>query len=137
MRKTIGISIITLALAGGSFALTGWLAASAQVSRRTQADLSFELQNESFSSLSWSIAEFKLLFSTRYGELLRRAQEFQRTLPPSERAVVGARIADMLEETLAEAQTAIPVEAMREHLRLYYRMVGLTDPPAPASADRF
>lgn len=136
MRKSIRITTATVAVA--SLILAKWLGASAQVSRRTQAEeLSFELQNESFSSLSWSIAEFKLLFSMRYGELLRRAQEFQRTLPPAERAVVSARIAEMLQETLAEAQTAIPVEAMREHLRLHYRMAGMTNPPAAASAEAF
>lgn len=70
----------------------------------------------------------------RYGELLMRVQEFQRTLPPSERTKVSARIAEMLEETLAEAQTALPVEAMQEHLRWFHRIAGLPHPPAPVSS---
>lgn len=128
MTTAIRITMTTLALALAGFALTGWLVVPAQVSPRALPEnVSFDLQNGSFSSLSWSIAQFKLLFSIRYGELLTRAQEFQRTLPPSERAVVSARIAEMLEETLAEARTAVPLEAMQERLRWYYRASGLTN----------
>jgi len=50
--------------------------------------------------------------------------------------VVGARIAEMLEETLAEAETALPVEAMQEHLRWYQRLAGLTNAPPPVAAPR-
>lgn len=127
----ITLTVFALALAG--FALSGWPEIPPPLSRPAQAEnLACELQNGSFSSLSWSIAQFKLLFSIRYSELLTRAQEFQRTLPPSERAVVGARIAEMIEETLAEARTAVPLDAMQEHLRWYYRTAGLTNRPAQA-----
>lgn len=133
MKTAIQITIPTfaLALAFAGFALAGWLAVPSELPRPAQAEnLAFELQNGSFSSLAWPIVQFKLLFSARYGELLSRAQEFQRTLPSSERAVVSARIAEMLEETLAEAQNAVPLEAMQEHLRRYYRATGLTNRPA-------
>jgi hypothetical protein len=128
MKTAIRISLAALALALASLALPGWVAATAQRSSSAHREnLSFELQNGSFSSLSWSITEFKVLFSRRYRELLIRIQEFQRNLPPSERAVVNARLADILEETLAEAQTAVPVAAMQEHLLWFYRVAGLTN----------
>jgi hypothetical protein len=133
MKTAIRTTIAVLVLAFAGFALPGWFEVPSRFSRPAPAeDLSFELQNGSFSSLSWSITQFKLLLSIQYRELLTRAQEFQRTLPPSERVVVSARIAEMLEETLAEARTAVPVEAMQEHLRWYYRTAGLTNRPAQA-----
>lgn len=133
MKTAIRITITVFALALAGFALRGRLVIPPPVSRPAPPEnLSFEFQNGSFSSVSWSIAQFKLLFSIRYRELLMRAQEFQRTLPSCERAVVSARIAEMLEETLAEAQTAVPSEAMQEHLRWYYRTAGLTNRSAQA-----
>src|SRR5262245_18126224 len=63
---------LTLVLALGLL-LVLWLVRPNTASGGDQSDaLSFELQNGSFSPLTWSIAQFKLYFSKEYGDLLLR-----------------------------------------------------------------
>jgi hypothetical protein len=90
-------------------------------------ELSFELQNESFCRLSWTIAEFKLSFAKQYGDLLLQVEQVRQANRNSQSALDNAQVVQVLEDVLAQARTALPLESMEQYLLRFYRVSGLTN----------
>ncbi len=83
-----------------------------------------ELQKDSFCSLEWSIAEFKCNFNRQFTELLFQAQQARKT---NGNHLDDIQIAQVLENALAQARSAIPLQEMEECLLSFYRSAGLTN----------
>jgi hypothetical protein len=95
---------------------------------RTERDaLQVELQNGSFCPLSWSIAEFKLEFSRHFQDLLLQLDQARASKDDPTGALRNTQLAEILEETLAEARLAVPIESMEAYLLRFYRNAGLTN----------
>jgi hypothetical protein len=83
-----------------------------------------ELQRDSFCSLEWSIAEFKWNFNRQFTELLFQAKQARKA---GGNRLATIQIAQVLEDALAEARSAVPVQEMEECLLTFYRSAGLTN----------
>jgi len=105
-----------------------WVTRSNTTTGSTERDaLRVELQNGSFCPLSWSIAEFKLDFSKRFGELLLQLDQARSSNDDPIDALKNAQLAEILEDALAEARSAIPIQSMEAYLLRFYRAAGLTN----------
>src|SRR5690242_17362320 len=66
-----------------------------------------ELQRDSFSSVEWSIAEFKWNFNRQFTELLFQAQQARQA---KGNHLNTLQIADVLENALTQARSAVSVQ---------------------------
>lgn len=87
-------------------------------------DLAIESQRDSFCSLEWSIAEFKRNFNREFTELLLQAQ---RARTANATPLENEQIAQVLEDAITEARSAVPVDEMKEALLSFYRAARLTN----------
>ncbi len=105
-----------------------WVTRSNTTTDSTERDaLRVELQNGSFCPLSWSIAEFKLDFSKHFGELLLQLDQARSANDGPVGALKNAQLAVILEDVLAEARSAFPIQSMEAYLLRFYRAAGLTN----------
>src|SRR5262245_10353987 len=103
-----------------------WVTCSNTTTDSTERDgLRVELRNGSFCPFSWSIAEFKLDFSKRFGELLLQLDQARSSKDDPIGALKNAQLAEILEDVLAEARSAIPIQSMEAYLLRFYRAAGL------------
>jgi hypothetical protein len=88
----------------------------------------FDLQKDSFSSLSWSIERFRIELNAKFAELLAQLQQARNAnLQNPGSSLDNAQLAAVLEDAVGEAKGAVSVEDMQECLLTFYRVSGLTN----------
>jgi hypothetical protein len=104
------------------------VAESSSIARHESDQARSELQRDSFSSLSWSLAEFRVDLAKRFDHLMLEVRLARKKAVAGEKPAVDAnQLADLLEDTVLEAQQAVPVEGMQESILVFYRVSGLTN----------
>jgi hypothetical protein len=90
--------------------------------------LASDLQKESFSSLSWELAEFRVGFAHKFQEQLLALQQARKQgATDTKPALDNSQLAEVLEDTIAQAERALPVDELKECLLNFYRAASLTN----------
>src|SRR5690242_20288960 len=88
--------------------------------------VTMELQKDSFCPLEWTIAEFKYNFNRQFNDLLFQAQQVRKANSRHARNQPdNTEIAEVLEDAIVQARSAMPVDEMEEGLLSFYRAAGL------------